>query len=65
MRDYRCVKSPLVFVSDSHHDQKVLKRLAVHLKPLIWAGKVESWNDTRIRPRGNDGEAKSGPLPKW
>jgi hypothetical protein len=38
-----------VFISYSHQDKKWLRRLQVHLKPLEWEGKLECWDDTRIR----------------
>ncbi len=39
-----------VFVSYSHQDQAWLKRLQVHLKPLEREGKIECWDDTKIKP---------------
>lgn len=38
-----------IFVSYSHEDQKHLKRLHVHIKPLEKKGLVELWDDTKIR----------------
>lgn len=39
-----------VFISYSHRDSRWLKRLQVHLKPLVREGAVELWDDTKIRP---------------
>ena len=39
-----------VFVSYSHQDQAWLERLQVHLKPLEREGKIECWDDTKIKP---------------
>jgi hypothetical protein len=39
-----------VFISYSHHDQRYLDRLLVHLKPLEREGLVDLWVDTRLRP---------------
>jgi len=50
-------KSTPVFVSYSHRDKKWLQRLQVHLKPLVRAGDIELWDDTRIQP-GADGKAQ-------
>jgi TIR domain len=38
------------FVSYSHNDSDLLKRLQTHLKPLVRRGLVELWDDTKIRP---------------
>ena len=39
-----------VFVSYSHADDPAwLKRVQVHLKPLVREGRVELWDDTRIK----------------
>jgi hypothetical protein len=38
-----------VFVSYSHKDARWRDRLQVHLKPLIRNGKIDLWDDTRIR----------------
>jgi hypothetical protein len=46
-----------VFVSYSHRDKKWLQRLQVHLKPLVRAGDIDLWDDTRIRP-GADWKAQ-------
>jgi hypothetical protein len=37
-----------VFISYSHHDAQWLRRLQVHLKPLVRDGVLELWDDTRI-----------------
>ena len=50
-------KSTPVFVSYSHRDKKWLQRLQVHLKPLVRAGDIDLWDDTRIRP-GADWKAQ-------
>ena len=39
-----------VFISYSHHDDKYLKRLAVHLEPYRRSGAIEIWSDTQIQP---------------
>jgi hypothetical protein len=39
-----------VFVSYSHHDQRWLERLLVHLKPLEREGRTEVWSDLRLIP---------------
>ena len=41
-------KTTPVFVSYSHRDERWLKRLQVHLKPLVREGEIELWDDTRI-----------------
>jgi hypothetical protein len=46
-----------VFVSYSHQDKKWLERLQVHLKPLVRAGDIDLWDDTRIQP-GTDWKAE-------
>jgi hypothetical protein len=38
-----------VFVSYSHTDEAWLKRVQVHLKPLAREGRLELWDDTRIK----------------
>jgi WD40 repeat protein len=38
-----------VFVSYSHADEAWLKRVQVHLKPLAREGRLELWDDTRIK----------------
>ncbi len=37
-----------VFISYSHKDEKWLKRLQVHLKPLERQRRLDRWDDTRI-----------------
>lgn len=38
-----------VLVSYSHEDKEWLERVQVHLKPLARDGKLELWDDTRIK----------------
>jgi hypothetical protein len=38
-----------VFVSYSHKDRAWLERVQVHLRPLARDGKLELWDDTRIK----------------
>ncbi|MFY9569961.1 MAG: toll/interleukin-1 receptor domain-containing protein, partial [Blastocatellia bacterium] len=38
-----------IFVSYSHADRKWLEKLHLHLKPIERAGKLELWDDTRIK----------------
>jgi hypothetical protein len=48
-----CDKMPKhnqVFISYSHKDEKYLKELLTHLKPLERAGRVTSWSDQQINP---------------
>lgn len=45
--------STRVFVSYSHRDKKWLERLQIHLKPLVRAGNIDLWDDTRIQRRRN------------
>lgn len=37
-----------LFISYSHSDGDVLRRLLVHLRPLEKSGVIDAWNDTRI-----------------
>ncbi len=39
-----------VFISYSHNDAKWLKRLLVHLKPLVRQGSIKLWSDEKIQP---------------
>jgi hypothetical protein len=39
-----------IFVSYSHDDERWLKRLRVHLKPLERMANIETWDDTQIEP---------------
>lgn len=39
-----------VFISYSHNDARWLKRLRLHLKPLLNDQEVNVWDDTKIRP---------------
>jgi hypothetical protein len=39
-----------VFISYSRRDHDALGRLQVHLKPLVRDGRIELWDDTRLRP---------------
>src|SRR5882724_11348370 len=41
---------PSIFISYSHKDEAWKDRLLTHLTPLVAAGRVEVWNDRRIRP---------------
>ena len=48
-----------VFISYSHADSAWLERLRVHLAPLAREGRVECWDDTRIKP-GTDWRREIG-----
>lgn len=39
-----------VFVSYSHQDAEWLKRLQIHLKPMIRQGTLDLWDDSKIKP---------------
>ena len=41
-------KKNTIFISYSHEDQKHLKRLHVHIKPLEKKGLVDVWDDTKL-----------------
>ena len=41
-------KRTKIFISYSHSDEKWLRRLQVHLKPLERQGLIECWDDTRL-----------------
>lgn len=43
-------KLNLVFISYSHQDKQWVDRVRLHLKPLEQDGRVEVWDDTRIKP---------------
>lgn len=45
--------APTLFIGYSHKNERWLKRLLVHLKPLHWDGEVDVWSDKRLRP-GDD-----------
>lgn len=42
-----------VFISYSKSDLKHLKRLQIHLKPLIRLSQADIWDDTKIKPGGD------------
>jgi hypothetical protein len=42
-----------IFVSYSHDDDAWLRRLRVHLEPLVHGGRLRVWDDTRIQPGEN------------
>ncbi|WP_240744256.1 toll/interleukin-1 receptor domain-containing protein [Desulfopila sp. IMCC35006] len=42
-------KRNTIFISYSHEDQKHLKRLHVHIKPLEKKGLVDVWDDTKLK----------------
>lgn len=42
-------KRPKVFISYSHEDHLFLRRLLIHLKPLEREGRIDNWDDTRLR----------------
>jgi hypothetical protein len=47
-RSAMAADAPKIFVSYSHRDGDALKRLQIHLKPLVRAGDIDLWDDTRI-----------------
>lgn len=51
--------TPQIFVSYSHKDEKWLKRIQVHLKPLVKRGEFTLWSDEVIVP-GEDWRQKIG-----
>jgi WD40 repeat protein len=46
-----------VFVSYSHADTRWLKRLQIHIEPLVRDGGIEIWDDTSLKP-GSDWRAE-------
>lgn len=48
-----------VFVSYSHQDRSWLKRLQIHMRPLIRNDDIKYWDDTSIQP-GSDWRAEIG-----
>lgn len=42
-----------VFISYSHKNERWLKRLLVHLRPIEKSGQIDLWADTRIKPGVN------------
>jgi hypothetical protein len=42
-----------VFLSYSHHDEKLHQELIKHLKPLEYEGLIHSWHDRKILPGSN------------
>src|SRR5215831_21074494 len=39
-----------VFISYSHKDEKWLRRLEIHLRPLVRDSGIETWDDKKIHP---------------
>ncbi len=51
-----------VFISYSHQDERWLKRLRVHLRPLERNHTIEVWDDTRMSPGTNWRDAIAGAI---
>lgn len=43
-------RKPVIFISYSHRDRRLVGRILVHLRPLEHYGSVVIWEDSRIRP---------------
>ena len=43
-------KQPLVFISYSHHDERWIRELLIHLKPLKDRNLLDFWSDREIEP---------------
>src|ERR1051326_838725 len=46
------MKPPIIFLSYSHKDERDKDRLVTQIKVLERAGKIDLWNDDRIRAGG-------------